>query len=253
MKLFENRLLVSVIVFATWLAIQLFIGRGIEDISGTIVDFAGHGVRLSLAAGVLLLFGAVGVFRWNDVGLGAPVSAKSLLILWYPLIFITLAIALVVIVGPPSRQVAVYILINMTLVGISEELMFRGILFQGLLSRFSIWPSIWLTSLSFGAIHLLNVAWIGGFWVAASQSAMAFSTGMLLMAIRIRTKSLDPAIIVHGAWNFCAFMLVASPAVVDAPEGEFSAMPVLIIAGVGCLNLLYALFLLRNASRLEIA
>jgi membrane protease YdiL (CAAX protease family) len=44
---------------------------------------------------------------------------------------------------------------------LSEEWMFRGVLFQGLRSRLALWPATLLTSALFGAGHVMNVVTTG--------------------------------------------------------------------------------------------
>lgn len=145
----------------------------------------------------------------------------------------------------------IFILVNTFLIGLSEELMFRGILFQGLRSKLSSWPSIILTSLLFGSIHLLNALWLGNIQIALLQAFAAACTGMLLMAIRIRTKSLDPAILFHAAWDFGLLSLVAAVKPAEAIKPEITPA-VMGAAGVFVLVVIsYSVFLLRKVGRTE--
>jgi membrane protease YdiL (CAAX protease family) len=251
MKQKYGRLVASLATFALWLAINVLVARFTAESISRLPDFLTHGVQPVFVVSILFLFASIWFFQWNDLGLNAPFSAKSLLILWLPSVFVAVIIASIFAAGPPSREATVFILVNTMMVGLSEELMFRGILFQGLRSRLSIWPSILLTSLVFGSIHLLNSVWIGGFALALLQACTAFSTGMLLMAIRLRTRSLDPSIVYHAGWDFCLATLSASPLVMGAPQPELNTKT-LITAGIFALvTLSYALFLLRKVSSTE--
>jgi uncharacterized protein len=247
----QSRILLSIIVFLGWLIINVGMSRLLSTPDSSVAGFLMHGVNAMLATSVLFLLAAVWFFGWNDIGLNAPVSARSLWILWLPGIFILLMAAGIVVIGPPPIRAVGFILVNALLIGISEEVMFRGIVFQALRSRLSIWPSIGITSLLFGAMHLMNMTWLGSISLAMLQAGAAFSTGMLLMAIRVRTKSLDPGIILHAVWDFCAIMLTASPAVATM-EGPVADTTTLSMAGAYALvTLIYAVFLLRHASRPE--
>jgi len=84
--------------------------------------------------------------------------------------------------------------------------MFRGILFQGLLSSFNIWPAILLTSLLFGSVHLSNVFITGDFVDAMIQVLQATLGGIWFLALRLRTRSVYPAMLMHGLWDFAIFL-----------------------------------------------
>lgn len=80
---------------------------------------------------------------------------------------------------------------------ISEELMFRGILFRWLEDWGGSWVALLLTSALFGCAHLLNphaspIAAIG----------IAFEAGVMLGASYMLTRSLWMPMGLHAAWNF---------------------------------------------------
>lgn len=80
---------------------------------------------------------------------------------------------------------------------ISEELVFRGILFRWIEEFGGSWMALLLTSAFFGAAHLLNpnaspVAAIG----------IAFEAGVMLGAAYMLTRSLWLPMGIHAAWNF---------------------------------------------------
>jgi hypothetical protein len=246
------RLLLSLGTLAVWTAINVLAGRMVNnEASSSVADLLSHGIQPAFEASVLFLLVTLWLFRWSDLGLNAPFSARSLLVLLPPLTAVALILGGAFAVGLPPLAATIFILINTLLVGISEELMFRGILFKGLRSRLGIWPSIWLTSLLFGAIHLLNALWIGSFALALLQACTAFCTGMLLMAIRLRTKSLDPAILFHALWDFSLAMLTASPSTAGAAKPEVSGTVVVAAALFALVTLSYSLFLLRKATTVD--
>jgi membrane protease YdiL (CAAX protease family) len=80
---------------------------------------------------------------------------------------------------------------------VSEEMLFRGILFRWLEEFGGSWFALLLTSAFFGASHLLNphastIAAVG----------IAFEAGVMLGAAYMLTRSLWLPMGIHAAWNF---------------------------------------------------
>lgn len=84
-----------------------------------------------------------------------------------------------------SSKVLIILLINTLLVGISEELMCRGILLEGAKNRFSLWVSIWIVSILFELIHSLNGFLTGNFGAAAFQAVSAIFPGLMFIGLRL--------------------------------------------------------------------
>lgn len=80
---------------------------------------------------------------------------------------------------------------------VSEELIFRGILFRWLEEFGGSWVALLLTSALFGASHLANP---GATWIAAI--GIAFEAGVMLGAAYMLTRSLWLPMGIHAAWNF---------------------------------------------------
>ena len=159
------------------------------------------------------------------------------------------------VVGLPGLGATLAILVNAMLAGISEELACRGVLFRGLRSRVSLWPAILASTALFAAGHLVNGFVFGSFMLAGVQAVAAFMTGIAFMAIRIRTGSLYPGMVLHGLWDF-SLLAVTSKALDEAlktgglADGMTAGMLLLPLLGV-LPNFLYGLFLLRHAARDE--
>ena len=81
--------------------------------------------------------------------------------------------------------------------GVLEELVFRGVLFRILESRFGTWVALFGSAALFGLLHLLNAN-------ASVQGAVAiiFEAGILLAAAFVLTKHLWFPIGIHIGWNF---------------------------------------------------
>lgn len=127
--------------------------------------------------------------------------------------------------------------------------MFRGVLLQALRHSLAIWPAILITSLLFGAIHSLNVFTTGHLLTAVLQSAAALLSGLLFIAIRSRTGSLWPAIVIHGLWDFGTFTLSAAGGQMAGPEAAPTGLQMLLPVLLVLPNALYALWLLRHVGR----
>ena len=210
MAISNNRLGLSLIVLAIWTAITVIGGAISAGFNGSPTDPLSQGVHTAFVAAIGFLLGISFICRWKDLGFNEPVSVRSLSVLWLPLVYIVFFFCVMMLFGVPGPGVTASILINTLLIGISEELMFRGILFKALRSRCSIWPTVLVSSLLFGFVHLLN-GFSTGFVAAIPQAIFTFCLGVVFIAIRIRTGSLYPVIVLHAAWDFCIFMLDASP------------------------------------------
>ena len=111
--------------------------------------------------------------------------------------------------------------------------------------------------MAFGSIHSLNVFVTGDLKSALVQSAAAFLSGLMFIALRLRTGSLWPPIIVHALWDFATFMLGAAgdsaahgnlpseAATLPTASGLSALLPVLIVLP----NAIYGLWLMRNIGR----
>ncbi|WP_189488096.1 CPBP family intramembrane glutamic endopeptidase [Asticcacaulis endophyticus] len=234
-------------VFVIWLGLTI----GLDQIlSGgqqmPLSDVVKNGVGISwvLAAVFAVVVGLMADRK--AVGFQAPRPLKSLRVIWLPVVYLLVVLAMVMAKGWPPAQVIMFVAINTALVGISEEVMCRGILLRGFLTRLTIWPAIWLSCLAFGLMHVLNVFITGQFIEAVIQATAAFMTGVGYMAVRIRTRSLYPMIIIHALWDFLVFMLATGS---PPPDGAAAVSAVFAPVLLTLPMFLYGLFLLRNVHR----
>lgn len=246
----NGRLVISLVILIGYLAI-IMIGAKIEVGSGTMsqAEMVGRQVSISLIVGFIFLSVVVAFFGWrSDVGLSPIRSAKSLLILWLPALFILGFFSVALLIGLPPAQAFIFVAINTLLVGISEELAFRGILFSGARSALRPIGAIALTSIIFGAVHVLNGITTGDWVAAAMQATAATMSGLLFIAILIRTGSIIPAMIIHWLWDFGIFVLGnhGGPQAATAATGELGLMKVLGPVLFVLPNFLFALWLLRG-------
>lgn len=203
----SNAWIISLVVFVIWIVVVL--GGEMLSVGGdpTGLEALVQGQIIpALVIAPIFLFIVVAYFKWwPEVGLKWVDDTRSLRLLWLP----ALAIIFMLAVGLPSStvggKVLLTVLVNSLLVGISEELMFRGILLYGARTRYSLWASIWIVSLLFGFVHSLNGFLTGEFGPAMIQAVMAFISGVMFMGLRLRQNSLLPAMLTHGLWDFSVF------------------------------------------------
>lgn len=254
LKLRENRLVVSLVILALWV-VGIEFGQQLAYPNATSLDdLVTTQINSVLVVIALLLLGAVLYLRWpRPVGLKAAEPARSWLLLWLPLLIILLLLGFAAIVGLPPTTVVLLVLINTLIVGVEEELMFRGILLTGLLSRLNIWPMILLSSLLFGSVHALNGFITGNFTAAFIQALQATLSGVWLMSVRLRTRSIYPAMLIHGLWDFSVFLLGRAAAGSRMPDAAAASLPLTQQLMFGILVplplFLYGLWLLRGIGK----
>jgi membrane protease YdiL (CAAX protease family) len=247
------RLLASFIVFLIWGVVTMFGVKLYAAPNRSMFDVISEGVAWNILAAAVFVFLAARFLRWRDLALGAPKPLASVKLVWFPLLFLAVLFALALAKGLPPPRALQFIFLNTAIVGVSEELMCRGVLFQGLRSSLKLWPSIVIVSLLFGALHVLNAFGTGRLVFASVQAVAAAMTGFMLIALRVRTGSLWVPIAVHGLWDFCTISLAGK-----APDAAaIDQIPLwLVVLAPLCLatpNFVYAVFLLRritNATRL---
>lgn len=182
-------------------------------------------------------------WRWPAAALGRPLpGTRRLMILpWlaltpFPLLILALG-------GPPPLPVLLWLALLMALVALSEELMFRGLLFPALRRHLAPGAAILLTTLAFALIHLPAQLMAGNPAGALVQVLAALPTGLLLLALRLRRGSLRPAILYHWLWNLGAFSLATTEQLTASPLPP--VLPLLLVMPNG----LCALWLLRGPGR----
>jgi membrane protease YdiL (CAAX protease family) len=241
------RLTISLITCAAWTLVTVFGMLWAGD--GTpkpLIESVTHGVSWNLVVAVALLAAVTVAMRWGDLKFVAPKPPGSLRVLWFPALYLLLFALMPAVLGLPPASTLLFVMLNTMLVGLSEEWMFRGVLFQGLRSRLALWPAILITSALFGAVHVVNVVTTGQLGEAVVQAVAAFMSGMVLIALLIRTGSIWVPIVYHALWDFGTFVASAGSAArgppIDVAQGWNWTMPIAMVLP----NFLFALFLLRK-------
>lgn len=100
---------------------------------------------------------------------------------------------------------------NMTLVGIAEEFVFRGVIGETLLehfgtSRAGIWKACLVSGLLFGCAHLTNLLSSAPLGVLM-QCIFAASLGVVYAAIYFRTGNIWVTVFLHGAMDISSMII----------------------------------------------
>jgi membrane protease YdiL (CAAX protease family) len=104
-------------------------------------------------------------------------------------------------IGNPSIVIAVTAVVMIVLLApVAEELFFRGFLFAGLRSRWSLWPAALTSGLIFGLVHAPT-----GITTVVPLAAL----GLALCWLYDRTGSLWPCVIAHMINNALALAVVS--------------------------------------------
>ena len=107
----------------------------------------------------------------------------------------------------------------MAAAAVTEELLYRGVLFRIIEERTGTWIAMTITAIVFGGSHLLNPH--ATLWGAI---AIAIEAGVLLVAAYVATRKLWLPIGIHFGWNIAAsgiFSTTVSGA--DTPQGLLEA------------------------------
>ncbi len=238
----------ALVILAVWLAITVLGGALLspqpQSLLGAVTDRVGWSFLL---AAVFLLV-VIRIAGLRGAGLRGSSGWRGIRLLWLPSLYIAGFLGVATQLGLPAMPVMAMILLNCALVGLSEELMFRGVLLGAFREAAGTKVAVFASTLIFGAVHSLNVFVIGDLGAALVQSGAAFISGLMFAALRIRLGSVWPGVLVHTLWNFGTFLMLAAgdgallrAAPTDAPPLLAYLVPLVLVAPNG----LYALWLLR--------
>ncbi len=154
------------------------------------------------------IFLAVKFFSWKEIGF---VKLDKKQIWWFvPSLVIVFAMliagAYAFFTGNLSNSQLQQIgLIGFTtlLVGFSEELMYRGIVFSTFLKTHSKTKTILISAVAFSLLHSVNIFAGLSLTQMLLQLLMTFVFGLFSALIFMRIKSILPLILFHWLWDFC--------------------------------------------------
>lgn len=198
--------------------------RVVSDLKSPDVLFWGLAMLLAV---VLLLWTGLG----REAGFNRPIM-KNLRLMWFPLFVGALTLTGGVFVSGFDALTSTFLVVLVAV--LAEELLFRGLLWRVLVPGGPVGAMI-LTSLLAGALALGRAATDGPWPEAVRVTALAVCGGFTYAALRWRTGSLCPVIVVHAAFAF---------AVDISTLGTVTYRITMLLSTLGFI--FYGLFLLRN-------
>ena len=203
---------------------------------------------------IILLTGIVALLIWwKPVGFSRH-EKGSLKFILPPLLYSTILILFALtqrgdatgFLGTKGIQQLLLVILAVLMVGYTEELMFRGILFYGSVARFrELWGAI-ISAAIFGAFHFINLMAGQGMAYTTAQVVHAGFDGFMYATLRLITGSLWPVMLLHGLWDLgvaggqAALQTSSSggaQSIAQVQAGGISVSPMQILPG-----LLYGIF-----------
>ena len=105
-----------------------------------------------------------------------------------------------ILTDPSSFSLYIFIgqVIFFAFVGYTEELMFRGIMLNGFLTKINFVKAAALTGLIFGLFHYINMFGGASFLSSTNQAIQASVDGFMYATLRLRIGSIIPLMAYHG-------------------------------------------------------
>jgi uncharacterized protein len=181
-----------------------------------------------LALGLLVWTGWLGEAGFNRMS-----QWRNLRLLLFPLVVCALTLSGGLFGSGPASLVSAFL--TALIAAFGEEIIFRGLLWRALAPAGAV-RAVILTSLLSGLLVLGMTATEGPWPEAARLTALAFCGGFTFGALRWRTTSIWPVILVHTAFAF---------AVSIATLGAVAYPLMMLLSTLGFVA--YGLYLLRNS------
>lgn len=169
---------------------------------------------------------------WREVGFNRPSQWRNLRLLWFPLLVSALALTSGIFVSGPASLVSALLIVLVATFG--EELIYRGVVWRALVPSGPVRAMV-LTSLLSGALVLARTGTDGPWPEAVRLTALAVCGGFTYAALRWRTTSIWPVILVHTAFAFATDI---------ATLGTITYPLLMLLSTLGFIS--YGLYLLRD-------
>ncbi|MEJ6398525.1 CPBP family intramembrane glutamic endopeptidase [Yoonia sp. 208BN28-4] len=138
--------------------------------------------------------------RWSTLLLTVPFIAFCIFVIISPILVSESGAADVTLTQADWQSIWMACLVAI-LVGFFEELLFRGVVLQALLTRMNGGLAVIIAAIIFGLFHYVN--WVSGqpLGVTTMQVLGAMAIGLLFGAFVLWTGSIWPSIFLHGLWD----------------------------------------------------
>lgn len=245
----NRRLGLAFAVVAVWAAITLVVPTLQLDGTTTLQDLITHSFAWGVVGAATFIVAAVWLAGWRDMGFRKPATQVWWKLMWLPALYLAALATLGVAEGDLVAAAVLMLFVNTAIVGFSEELAFRGVLWGAARKALPFWTGFLLVSAAFGSVHVFNAILTGELAGAGVQALNAFMSGAAYLAIRIRTRSIIPIMVIHALWDFTVFLVgsggTPEPATAAPDPDIWMTQLGFGLALTGPL-FLYGLFLVRN-------
>jgi len=203
---------------------------GLGDTSGHLLLAACYAVAIAIA----WLIARRMKLSAFDVGFTLPRATGGMPVLWFIPLIVIEAVGLLPGFSSANTSMVASLLLLTILVGVGEELYFRGWIVR-VLRRISVPVAVWVSAGIFAIGHLPNALQFSGVYVLI-QFVFAFVFGVLAAALVLRTGSLWPLIAWHACHDFIGY---ATGNTVSGIAGVAAVIQIVLMAA-------YAAILLRS-------
>ena len=201
--------LLIIALYAAWFIVpSLYIDidpskKSVSDISNIIYQWKTQIVIFSVLVTLVTL-----LKWWEEVGFKS-LNEGGFKFLLLPLIFlfILFAIALsedkgnTLFLGFTSLKQLFSFLLILLMLGFTEELLFRGILYHGLETKFGVLSTVLFSALIFGLFHYVNMLIGAEFYATTYQVIHATAAGFMYATLRLRIGAIWPVMLFHSMWD----------------------------------------------------
>lgn len=192
--------------------------------------------------GVLALIAILLLSRlhwWRESGFRLPSKPRSLWLFIVPCLPVVLnAFAGF---GYPGMSHLLLFFALALVVGFVEEAYFRGMILSALVPR-GPWQAVITSSILFGIGHLFNLAAGANLEATLLQVVYVLSIGLMYAALRLRTQTILPLILLHGLTDFFGFLAFNSTIVTTG----LSTLVFVVTAGEIVIYTVYCIILMRQ-------
>lgn len=217
-KLFLSIFIVVITMFVYAVFVNVYLSSLFKDKSSFLVA----GIIQAAARLVLSIILWISINRLFSIKIKIKKVGFIKGFLWYG--FILIIAILFQFAGnyqPPEKNflealpMIVYFFMVTLAIGIYEELLCRGLLFNSFENYFGntkrgIYLSAILSSLVFGIMHLMNLIWFPSLIISTiCQVVYAAFVGFLFCVIYYRSKNLISCMLLHGIFDFTAYFWAA--------------------------------------------
>ena len=194
-------------VLATVTVLLFYFGQGAAVVMGQLEGIKAIAAQAAIiwsCALVAIVFFLIKDHSIKGLGFQKPVSGFAVKFLYYvPLIIIALAAFAGGIMFDNSELFIPNLIFTLG-IGLTEELYFRGIICN--MWKGNEKAAILISAVLFGLSHLLNVMGGAGLAETLLQMAFAFTYGIVMAFVILRTESILPCILLHAFHDFCSFI-----------------------------------------------